>query len=483
MSVVSRPGGGRPEVVLGEDDTLRLTSVGVDIGSATTQIVFSRIVLEPSGGRYVVTSREVVYESAVLLTPFRDDATIDVEVLRDFFDAQYRSAGFGREEVDTGALLLTGVALLRRNAKAIAELFAEDSGRFVSVAAGDELEALLAAHGSGAVRASRAGGPVLNVDVGGGTTKLSLCVDGRVASVAAIDVGSRLAAWDDDGVLIRVEPAVRTIAARLPVEPALGRRLPPEDRERLARAMAGVIAGAVAGDWDEPAAAELMRTDRIPVAGVRTVRLSGGMSRYVTGAESRGFGDLGPLIARELPRVFAERGITLDVAESTIRATVVGSSQFTVQVSGTTIHVSDPAALPLRNVPVAMVAPPPDGEAGWAGLPERVRAAVALAPGDERALTIAVPWRGSADFASLTAFSRGILEGGREALARAEALVLVVDRDVAGLIGANLVEEFGIERPLVVVDGVELESFDFVDIGEYLDGTASVPITIKSLAF
>ena len=483
MSVAARPGGRRPDVVLGEDDTLRLTTVGVDIGSATTQIVFSRIVLEPSGGRYVVTSREVIYESDVLLTPFRDDGTIDVDPLRDFFETQYRSAGFDREEVDTGALILTGVALLRRNAKAIAELFAEDSGKFVSVAAGDDIEALLAAHGSGAVQASRVGGPVLNVDIGGGTTKLSLCVDGRVTAVAALDVGSRLAAWDDDGVLVRVEPAARTIAARLPVDLTLGRPLAPQARTQLARAMAGAVADAVAGAWDRPLLAELMRTDRIPTEGVRTTRLSGGMSRYVTGAESRVFGDLGPLIAEELPRAFAEGGVSLEVSESTIRATVVGSSQFTVQVSGTTIHVSDPGALPLRNVPVAMVAPPPEGEAEWAGLAGRVRAALALAPGDERALTIAVPWQGSADYASLTAFSRGILDGSREAFAPAKALVLVVDRDVAGLIGANLVEEFGIECPLIVVDGVELESFDFVDVGEYLDRTASVPITIKSLAF
>ena len=93
---------------------------------------------------------------------------------------QYDAAGIERSAVDTGALILTGVALLRDNARAIADLFAEEAGRFVAVSAGDNLEATMAAHGSGAVElseSSRRG--VMNIDIGGGTTKVVICRDGH----------------------------------------------------------------------------------------------------------------------------------------------------------------------------------------------------------------------------------------------------------------------------------------------------------------
>ena len=123
-----------------EEEELRLTSVGVDIGSSTTHLVFSRLELTLEGSRYRVTRREVLNESEILLTPYVDETRIDVEALEAFINQQYKNARIRRDEVDTGALILTGVAVRRRNARAIAELFAEEAGKFVAVSAGDGLE-------------------------------------------------------------------------------------------------------------------------------------------------------------------------------------------------------------------------------------------------------------------------------------------------------------------------------------------------------
>src|SRR5205823_4352640 len=151
---------------------------------------------------------------------------------------QYRAAGLTREEVDTGALILTGVALLRENARSIAELFAGEAGRFVAVSAGDNLEATMAAHGSGAVKLSEAGGAVMNVDIGGGTTKVVICRDGRTVELMAIDVGARLVAFEAEGVVTRLEPAAREIARRLGIGLRLGAPAPSsEDLARIARYM------------------------------------------------------------------------------------------------------------------------------------------------------------------------------------------------------------------------------------------------------
>src|SRR3970040_1975371 len=134
-----------------EEEELQLTSVGVDIGSSTSHLVFSRLVLHLEVSRYRVTHREVLNESEILLTPYVDDTRIDVEALEAFINEQYRKAEIKRDEVDTGALILTGVAVRRRNARAIGALFAQGGGKFVAVSAGDGLEATMAAQGSGAV--------------------------------------------------------------------------------------------------------------------------------------------------------------------------------------------------------------------------------------------------------------------------------------------------------------------------------------------
>src|SRR5215471_664573 len=147
---------------MAEEDRIVLTSVGVDIGSSTSHLLFSRLELERQDSRYVTVKREVLFQSEILLTPYRGLTTIDEQALGAFIETQYAQAGLRRDSVDTGALILTGVALLRDNARAIAELFAREAGKFVAVSAGDNLEASMAAHGSGAVAQSESLGSVMN---------------------------------------------------------------------------------------------------------------------------------------------------------------------------------------------------------------------------------------------------------------------------------------------------------------------------------
>src|SRR5712691_12980723 len=222
---------------MAEEDRIVLTSVGVDIGSSTSHLLFSRLELERQDGRYVTVQRDVLYQSDILLTPYAGATTIDGAALGSFIDAQYRAAGLARQDVDTGALILTGVALLRDNARSIADLFAAEAGRFVAVSAGDNLEATMAAHGSGAVALSETRGAVMNVDIGGGTTKVVICRDGHTAELMAIDVGARLVAFDSEGALTRLEPAGKEIAARLGLNLALGQPVAADDLRRMAAYM------------------------------------------------------------------------------------------------------------------------------------------------------------------------------------------------------------------------------------------------------
>src|SRR6476661_615093 len=231
----------------GEDEIIIL-SVGVDIGSSTSHLVFSRIVLERMDSRYVVTQRETFYQSDILLTPYNDKEEIDAEKLGAFIDQQYKDANVDPNEIDTGALILTGVAVRRRNARKIGELFAAQAGKMVAVSAGDNLETVMAAYGSGAAaRSVRDDATVMNVDIGGGTSKIAVCVDGKVVDLTAVDVGARLVCLDDAGKLVRIEEAGRRFAAELGMTLDIGMHLSADIARSLAARMADRLFQAMRG--------------------------------------------------------------------------------------------------------------------------------------------------------------------------------------------------------------------------------------------
>lgn len=464
-----------------EEDRIELTSIGVDIGSSTSHLLVSAITLERLDTRYVVTGREVRFASDILLTPYADDNTIDAAGLAAFISEQYAAAGLGPGDIDTGALILTGVAARRANARAIGEIFAEQAGKFVAVSAGDALETLMAAHGSGAVALSERLGTVLNIDVGGGTTKIALCRGGEIVARTALDAGARLVVLDSEGRTERLEPfgARHLAAAGIDVQPGGG--LAAEARRGLARQMARAILAAARGED----VAGFMRLP--PLAGAPApghVVFSGGVSEFLDG-RAGDTGDLGPDLARELAALVRAQGFEVSPARQGIRATVVGASQYTVQVSGSTIFLDPDDALPLRNL--AVIAPAMElGEAidpaAVAGALGEALARLDLADG-RAPVAVALPWRGTASYARLSALGRGLVRGLAPVLGNGHPLVIVTDGDIGGLIGMQCRSEESVPGAIVSIDGIALSEFDFIDIGEVLRATGATPVVVKSLLF
>jgi ethanolamine utilization protein EutA len=458
--------------------------------------VFSRIVLERLDSRYVVTEREAFYQSDILLTPYSSEDAIDADALGAFFERQYENAMVDPDEIDAGALILTGVAVQRSNARRIGELFAQQAGKLVAVSAGDSLETVMAAYGSGAVaRSIRDGAAVMNVDVGGGTSKIAVCVDGAVAAITAVDVGARLVCVDAAGRIVRLEEAGRRFGEDLGLGLEAGGMLAPRDAQRLAARMADALFEAMAGGAPLVGTAgltagqttDLLRLDPLAIAGpVATVTFSGGVSEYVYGWESGHFGDLGSLLAAEIRNRAATAGMQIAQPAQGIRATVIGASQYTSQVSGSTIFVSPLDVLPLRNLPVIAPAFALDGEAiDSAAIAGAVRTALLHLDLTESESPVAVfaPWAGSATFHRLDAFCRGVVEGLGGLMERGLPVVLAGDGDVGGLLGIHFREEMKLENPVISIDGLELKQFDFIDIGEMLESSGAVPVVIKSLIF
>jgi ethanolamine utilization protein EutA len=474
------------ENALWQQDNVALVSVGIDIGSAGTQVIFSRLHMRRMGedlsSRYFVVRREALYQSPVALTPYASETRIDEHAVGRIMDEAYAGAGVHPDDIDTGAVILTGEALRRENAQAIGELLAEMGGEFVCAAAGHHMEAMLAAYGSGAAKASHdRGARLLNIDIGGGTTKLALIEHGRVLETAAIHIGGRLLVADADGRITRLDPQGRELARQAGFDWHIGKKISSNDLDSLCEWMAESLCTAILGD------ARLYLTEPLKgLRGVAGVMFSGGVGEYVYGRESRDFGDLGRRLGAALKQRLDRLPGKLLPAGECIRATALGASEYSVQLSGNTVYVSAPGALlPRRNLQVLQ--PPVDLE----GAIDAARLARAIAAHfqafdlveGESEVALAFKWRGEPSFERLSAFGEALRAGLRKTIEQEKPVYLILEGDVAQTLGAILKEDWGLRSEVLVIDGVALRDFDYIDLGRIRVPSNTVPVTIKSLVF
>ncbi len=476
-------------------ESVPLISMGLDVGSSGTQVIFTRLEMRGPGEhralRRQAKSRETLYMSPVALTPLRDDDLIDEDKLWSIVSRAFDAAGLTPDDIETGVVILTGAAAARANAQTIAHRVAEEVGELVCAAAGDHMEAMLAAWGSGAVAASAqgAGRRILNIDIGGATTKFAVADNGQVTATAAQQVGGRLLAVDLSNRITRLDPAGARHGAQMGVDWRKGEIARPDDLSRVAQAMAGAIVAALAQRPMPAEVASLFLTDPIMDFGViDAVMVSGGVAEYVYGREKRDFGDLGWRLGRAFRKLLDEGALPWSLAPpgECIRATALGASEHSVQISGQTIYISNHAALlPRRNLQVVR----PDfvfGEtveaAALADAIRQHRAALGLVePIHDFAL--AFRWRGAPDYLRLRAFGEGIMLGMADRIAMRAPLYLMLEGDAAQSLGAILQDDLGLRSEALVIDGVVLRDFDFVDIGRVRLPSNTVPVTIKTLLF
>ncbi len=474
-----------------DQENIELSTIGIDVGSSTSHLLFAKVLLQRQSqglsSRFAVVHRQVVWRSPIMLTPFLPDGTIDAGKLGAFISDCYREAGFARHDIDSGAVILTGEAIKRRNAQAIDELFAAEAGKFVCATAGHKLESALAAHGSGAVRLSREREAcILHVDVGGGTTKLALIDKGDFVGVAAFAVGGRLIAADQSGAFTRVDDSARLVADALGIGTDAATLANPDARRAIARRLAMIAADYIVGAPPDALGQALLLTAPLPRgAAPQAITFSGGVSEYIFAYENCNYGDIARLLAEEL-RTELRRRTSLPLIDpgQRIRATVIGASQFTVQVSGKTIHLPRPGVLPVRNVPVVPVGLNLAGAIDGAAIAAAIRAGLVRLdlPPDAR-VAIAFSWRGDPDYPRIAATGAAIMAAVAPDGRRREPLLLMIDGDIGSTIGRILTEELGFAGDLIAIDGVELAELDFVDVGELISPPGVVPVVIKSLLF
>ena len=436
-----------------------LKSIGLDVGTTSTQLVVSELTVENRASPFSVpdmeiTRREILYRSPVYFTPLLPGDLVDGEKLRELVAAEYRAAGIERESVDTGAVIITGETSRKENARTVLAALSDFAGDFVVATAGPDLESVLAAKGAGAVEFSEESGKtVLHMDIGGGTSNLALIRDGKIAATGCLNVGGRLVRFDETEVITYVSPVLRGITNLKVGDPAQREAL-----EMVAQLLARALETA-AGRGSIPIPAALFTEEaemrwQAPAESV-VVSFSGGVADCIEREQDwRIYGDLGVLLGWAIRKSSLCTG-DYRLGSETIRATVIGAGCHSTQLSGSTVYYQN-IQFPLKNLPVVHIR----------DLQEN--------PVTQTEPTV-IAWPGilSPTYAQIKTAAR------RMAAAQKGPVLLCLEADMAKALGQALALELPKGTPLLCIDRVRLPEGSYLDIGQPLEN--ALPVVVKTL--
>ena len=470
-----------------------LLSVGIDIGTSTTQLVISRLTLENRAGpfsvpRITIGEKEVLYRSAIHFTPLLSETEIDAEGVRAIVAEEYRKSGFRQADISTGAVIITGETARKENARQVLAALSDFAGDFVVATAGPDLESILAARGAGIDEYSKEHHKkILHFDIGGGTSNLALYDSGTPAATGCLDVGGRLVKIERERVT-SVSPALERVGAAVPGVPIprVGDRAEESSLRPAVSALTGALeqaAGLAAADG-LLGALTTRDTSWTPPEGVDGVSFSGGVADCIWSPPEDAFayGDMGVLLGRAIAASPAFRRAGIVRGAETIRATVVGAGSHSTQVSGSTIFYRN-VEFPLKNLPVLRLTE--DEERSGDALASALRDKAGWFADQGGMTQIALSLRGEPNpaYGRIRDLARGIQSGMEPLLERGMFPVIAVERDMAKVLGQTLWPMLGAEGALLCLDGVSAGSGDYLDIGAPVAGGAVLPVVVKTLAF
>ncbi len=472
-------------------------SVGIDIGTTTTQLVISRLTIKNTAPgtlvpRMAITDKVVEYKSPIYLTPIQAENRIDVTRVFDIVHQVFQEAGVRPGDIDTGAVIITGETAKKENARNISQALADFSGEFVVATAGGRLESIIAGKGSGAADYSKQHScTVANIDIGGGTANIGVFKNGKVVDSCCVNIGGRLLQIDraTECVTHLAEP-MQPILNAVGVNLKVGGKAGMAELRRLAQKMAAVVWQCLSPEISSSLMHALLMTEALKYSGsIDGVMISGGVADDVYSSRALEtlqdviqYGDIGPLLGKEVSKVVKASDIQLLTPIETIRATVIGAGARTVEVSGSTIQV-DNALLPMKDIPV--VSPLQAGAVlEETALAKAVQNSIATCCDGETIHPIALTFQ-SVDywgFKDVQTLAKGVLRGAETLIQNRCPLILVVAQDIGKVLGQSLkVLNPGVD--VICIDQVTAAEGDYLDIGKLMAGDTVVPVVIKTLVF
>lgn len=440
-----------------------LRSVGLDVGTTSTQMILSELTVENKASSFAVpemeiAERKILYKSPVYFTPLLDESRMDGVGLRRIVEEEYRRAGITRDSVDTGAIIITGETSRKENAKAVLEALSHLAGEFVVAAAGPDLESVLAAKGAGAVDyAERTGKTVLHMDIGGGTSNLALIREGKIVRTGCLNVGGRLLKLNKNGTVTYVSPVLKEICG-LKVGASAAR----EQVEAVADILAQVLEMASGMREPGPLLGQLTTEESkepwLPPEGETVISFSGGVADCIRQEFPwLEFGDMGPVLGQAIRKSRLCRGDYV-LGNETIRATVIGAGCHSAQLSGSTVFYQN-VRFPLKNVPVVRLETLSD-----------IRRSLSAQEGPA---VLAMEGLMSPSYRETVAMAE-------EILAQTQGpILLCLEQDMAKALGQALAVRLPREAEILCIDRVKVSEGSYLDIGAPVGH--ALPVVVKTL--
>lgn len=471
-----------------------ILSVGIDIGTSTTQVIFSRIVMENMASFFAVPhisiiDKEVIYKSDIYMTPLVNSYLIDGDKVRDIVAGEFKKAGFTPDDTQTGAVIITGESARKENSALVLAKLSDFAGDFVVSTAGPDLESVIAGKGSGAQSFSEENACVaVNLDIGGGTTNIVVFDEGKVISKGCADVGGRLLKLEKDFTVTYVSPTVQKISDKHGLSITAGQKTDEDTLKFLCAEMVGLIEQMLGLYEPSDLLPEVITggsTELVINKPIRAVCFSGGVADciYKSGFDKLQFGDIGVYLGNAFRQSRLYGDFTLINAKETIRATVVGAGTYTTSISGSTITYSE-KILPLKNVPVLKLCSD-EQKRVFAGDKAFLKEKILwfTSQNDSSRLILALPGSKNPSYSDIGVLADTIGSVLDETLAVGEPMLIVVECDIAKALGQAIKRRFNNKRDIISIDSISVDDGDFVDLGRPLMDGLVIPVVVKTLIF
>lgn len=476
-----------------------LLSVGIDIGTSTTQLIFSKLIIENMASSYtvpriVIVDKEIIYKSPIYFTPLVSLKEIDGPKVREIIEKEYKNAGVDKKDIDTGAVIITGETARKENAEEVLTTLSGFAGDFVVATAGPDLESIISGKGAGAhIYSKEHNTAVVNIDIGGGTSNLAVFRRGDVKDTGCLDIGGRLIKVDVISKRITyIAPKLETLVKKYHLGLEIGTIATKDNLSPIIDIMVKVLmqsVGLVPIDEDF----KLMVTNKSILLDnpMECISFSGGVADYIYYDEKeRGpirdyfeYGDIGILLGESIRRSELCSKLKVIKSTETIRATVVGAGTHTTEISGSTITYTK-NAFPIKNLPILKMAYE-DESSGSIVLAEAVKKKLEWfkLEGDLQRVAIAIEGKENPSFKEVQAYAEGLVEGMQELIERELPLILIVEKDMAKVLGQTMYNKLSFKKDVICLDSVKLDNGDYIDIGNPIAEGTVLPVVVKTLVF